>query len=126
MCIATVATSSALTNSAPAIKLDSPSASALARIFRSLPINTGMTLVSDFAPGLLLEGGTVVLGAAFQNAGAINNLTNLGATLSGNYTVTGAYTWAAGSLSGSLTVASNAVLNLVSGGNLNFPPSSLT
>ena len=85
-----------------------------------------LTLASDIAPGLLLEGGTVVLGAAFQNAGAINNLTNLGATLSGNYTVTGAYTWGAGGLSGSLTVASNAVLNLVSGGNLNFGGSFLT
>ncbi|MGA2558007.1 MAG: Ig-like domain-containing protein, partial [Verrucomicrobiota bacterium] len=85
-----------------------------------------LTLASDIVPGLLLEGGTVALGAAFQNAGAINNLTNLGATLSGNYTVTGAYTWGAGALSGSLTVASNAVLNLVSGGNLNFGGSFLT
>ena len=73
-----------------------------------------MNIANGIPSDLQLVGGTVVLGPGFQNGGKINNLTNSGSTLSGNYTVTGTLTWLGGSIQGSLTVASNATLNIVS------------
>ncbi|HZM01547.1 MAG TPA: Ig-like domain-containing protein [Candidatus Saccharimonadales bacterium] len=71
-----------------------------------------MNIATNIPPNLQLKGGTFTLGPAFQNGGAINNLTNQGATLSGAYTVTGTMTWLSGAANGSLTIASNATLNL--------------
>ena len=71
-----------------------------------------MNVASDIPPGLRFSGGTFTLGPSFQNGGAINNLTNSGATLSGAYTVTGTLTWLAGYANGSLTIASNATLDI--------------
>ena len=69
---------------------------------------------NDIAPALQLTGGTVVLGPAFQNGGAITNLILNGATLSGTNTVTGALTILGGALNGVLTVNSNATLSFTS------------
>ncbi len=71
-----------------------------------------LTLLSNVPAGLGLDGGTVVLGPAFQSNGAITNLTLNGATLSGSYTVIGSLNWLAGSISGALTIASHATLSL--------------
>ncbi|MGA2749679.1 MAG: Ig-like domain-containing protein [Verrucomicrobiota bacterium] len=71
-----------------------------------------ITLVSNQIPGLPLTGGTVALGPAFQNNGAITNLTLDGATLAGPAAVTGTLNWLAGYISGPLTVESNAILNI--------------
>ena len=72
-----------------------------------------MTLTNDAPSGLAYTGGTLSLAPGFQG-GQINNLTNNGSTLSGAYTVTGALLWNSGSLTGSLTVASNATLTIAS------------
>ncbi len=74
-----------------------------------------LVLVSNTIPNLQLAGGTVTLGTNFQG-GAITNLTS-GASLSGNYTVSGRFSCAGGS-SGNLEVAGGALLNW-SGGNIN-------
>ena len=84
-----------------------------------------ITFSNDIPPGLQLTGGTFSLGAGFQNGGQINNLTNNGATLSGDYTVTGTLTWLAGYLSGSLTIATNATLDIF-GSYLYLPSATLT
>ena len=73
-----------------------------------------LTLDNDPIPGLPMTGGDVVLGPAFQNNGAITNLTLQGSTLTGAYVVTGLLNVLSGSIAGSLTVASNATLNLPS------------
>ena len=70
---------------------------------------------NDIDPALQLTGGTVLLGPAFQNGGKINNLVINGATLGGTNTVTGTLTITYGSINGSLTVASNATLNVFPG-----------
>jgi choice-of-anchor C domain-containing protein len=95
-------------------------------VLNSLPNFTGLgqftfnggTLVmnNDIDPALqLLSGGNIVLGPAFQNAGAINNLTLQGATLSGTNTVTGVLNIQGGALNGVLTVQTNATLNFSPG-----------
>jgi hypothetical protein len=90
-----------------------------------------LTLGNDATANLPLNGGTVVLPPGFQG-GAITNLTLTGTTLSGSNAVAGTLTcesftgpllveaggtvnWTAGTASGSLTVASNGMLN-ISGG----------
>jgi len=70
-----------------------------------------LSLPADLAPNLLLTGGNVNLGPAFQGGG-ITNLTLSGATLNGTNTVTGVMTWTAGAISGPLTVGTGGVLNL--------------
>jgi hypothetical protein len=72
-----------------------------------------LLLLSDAISNLPLTGGTVNLGPAFQLSGAITNLTISGATLSGTNKVTGTLSWTSGAfVGGSLTVASNGVLNM--------------
>ena len=69
-------------------------------------------LLSDMIANLSLAGGTVDLGPAFQG-GTITNLTISGATLTGTNTVTGTFNWNNGVIvGGSLTVASNGVMNI--------------
>jgi hypothetical protein len=75
-----------------------------------------LTILTNIPAGFALDGGTVVLGAAFQSNGVITNLTLDGATLTGNYTVSGAFNWLSGMIDGSLTVASNATLSVTGGG----------
>lgn len=75
-----------------------------------------LTLLSDQIAGLPLVDGTVLLGPAFQNNGAISNLTMSGATLQGSNLVTGTLNWTAGSLYGWLTVAPGGLLNISSSG----------
>ncbi|MGA2176288.1 MAG: immunoglobulin domain-containing protein [Verrucomicrobiota bacterium] len=73
-----------------------------------------LTLLSDQIPSLPLNNGTLILGPAFQNNGAITNLTLSGAALQGSNLVTGTLNWTAGYLSSSLTVAPGGVLNISS------------
>ena len=70
-----------------------------------------LTLLNNVIPNLELLSGTLVLGPLFQ-AGSITNLTVTGVTMQFTNTITGVFNWMAGPLFGSLTVASNAVLNL--------------
>lgn len=71
-----------------------------------------LLLLSNAIPNLLLAGGTVYLGPAFEG-GSITNLTISGATLSGTNTVTGTFNWNNGTIGGgSMTIASNGVMNM--------------
>ena len=71
-----------------------------------------LLLQSNAIPGLLLAGGTVYLGPAFEG-GSITNLTISGATLSGTNTVTGTFNWNNGTIAGgSMTIATNGVMNM--------------
>jgi formylglycine-generating enzyme required for sulfatase activity len=74
-------------------------------------IGDSLTLSNNVINGLQLQGGTVNLGPNFQG-GTITNLTLAGSTLNGNYSVSGTLNWTGGVISGSLTVASNGVLNI--------------
>jgi len=68
---------------------------------------TGGTLIlrTNIVPGLKLAGGNITLGSAFQQAGAITNLTLDGATLNGTNTLgSGILTFNAGSIAGQLTI----------------------
>ena len=69
-----------------------------------------ITLTNDLIANLQLTGGTVVLTPTFQG-GAITNLALNGASLGGTNTLTGVLNLY-GTLSGPLTVVSNATLNL--------------
>ena len=71
-----------------------------------------LTLTQDAPPNLVLAGGNVVVGPAFQEAGGITNLTLSGSTLVSTNTVTGTFTWMGGVLAGSLSVASGGVMNI--------------
>src|SRR5579859_2264375 len=75
-------------------------------------IGTTLTLLQNVPTNLLLAGGNVVLGPAFQNAGGITNLTLNGSTLISTNTVTGTLTWNSGTINGPLTVASGGLLNI--------------
>lgn len=78
----------------------------------ALQLTGGATLLllSNAIPNLLLAGGTVYLGPAFEG-GTITNLTISGATLSGTNTVTGTFNWNNGTIDGgSMTIASNGVM----------------
>jgi hypothetical protein len=71
-----------------------------------------LTLNQTIAPNLLLVGGNVVLGPAFQNNGTITDLTLNGSTLVGTNAVTGTLTGDSGTLGGPLSIASGGVLNI--------------
>jgi cadmium resistance protein CadD (predicted permease) len=73
---------------------------------------TSLTLPEDVPANLVLESGSIVLGSGFQNHGAITNLSLSGPTLDGANTVTGAFTWGGGSLTGPLTIESGGELNI--------------
>jgi hypothetical protein len=77
-----------------------------------------LTLTQGVPPNLLLAGGNLVVGPAFQNNGGITNLTLSGASLTSTNTVTGTLTWSAGTISGPLVVESGGVLNIT--GNVNL------
>ncbi len=80
--------------------------------------NSGtLTLLNNAIPGLQMLGGTLILGPGFQG-GSITNLTLAGSNLVSTNTVTGTMNWTAGTMSGALTVASGAVLNLGGSGAL--------
>src|ERR1035438_6199705 len=64
-------------------------------------------------------GGTLIVGPAFQG-GSITNLTLAGITLASTNTVSGTMNWSAGNISGALTVAGGAVLNVGGSGTLNL------
>jgi hypothetical protein len=70
-----------------------------------------LTLTNDVIPDLQMLGGTLLLGPAFQG-GSITNLTLTGMSLAGTNVVTGTLNWTAAQMQGSLTVASNGVLNI--------------
>jgi hypothetical protein len=70
-----------------------------------------LTLMKDVIPNLQMLGGTLLLGPAFQG-GSITNLTLTGIILAGTNVVTGTLNWTTGPMQGSLTVASNGVLNI--------------
>ncbi len=74
-----------------------------------------LTLVQDVAPGLVLAGGHLVLGPAFQDHGGITNLTLSGSALISTNTVRGTFTCKGGNLTGPITVAGGGVMN-ISGG----------
>jgi hypothetical protein len=80
--------------------------------FGSIQFTGGtMTLIHDIAPVLQLTGGQVLLGANFQNSGAITNLTLTGSTLTGSNTITGTLNCNSGALAnGTVTVAPSGVL----------------
>ncbi|HEX5222972.1 MAG TPA: immunoglobulin domain-containing protein, partial [Verrucomicrobiae bacterium] len=86
---------------------------------------TGGTLqgLPDYLPNLQLLGGSVLLSPTYQTNGLIERLDLNGATLSGSNYVVGVLNWNGGSIAGSVTIASNAVLNwrdglLVAAGSL--------
>ena len=85
-----------------------------------------LTLATNAPPGLNLSGGTVELGPNFQANGAITNLTLDGATLAGNYTVTGVLNVLGGGMSGSLVIASSATLNLMGPNEFDVASGALT
>ncbi|HEV7926591.1 MAG TPA: Ig-like domain-containing protein, partial [Verrucomicrobiae bacterium] len=101
----------------------------------SLPTLTGSGVIqltggslgaaTGLPANLLLSGGTLTLGPTFQNGGEITELTLNGSTLSGSYTVTGTLTCLSGSANGSLTIATNATLN-VAGSVLHLGSCALT
>jgi len=74
---------------------------------------TGGTLqgLLDYLPNLKLLGGSVGLSPIYQTNGNIVRLDLDGSTLIGSNVVTGNLNWNSGSLAGSVTIASNAVLN---------------
>ncbi|HEV2391800.1 MAG TPA: Ig-like domain-containing protein [Verrucomicrobiae bacterium] len=73
-----------------------------------------LTLLNSLVPNLSLVGGSVNVGAGFQG-GTITNLTS-GATLNGNFTVSGVFN-CSGGVSGSLFVTNGGILNF-SGGTI--------
>ena len=75
---------------------------------------TTLTLTEDVPSNLVLAGGSLVLGPAFQNSGAITNLTLSGATLISTNTVTGTFVVDGGSLSGPLTIENGGLMNIAS------------
>jgi hypothetical protein len=73
---------------------------------------TTLTLGQNVPPNLVLAGGNLILGPAFQNNGAITNLTLNGARLISTNTVTGMFIWQSGTLASPMTIASGGVLNI--------------
>ena len=73
---------------------------------------TTLTLTQNMPTNLVLAGGSLILGPAFQNSGGITNLTLSGVTLISTNTVTGTLNWASGTVSGPLTIASGGVMNI--------------
>ncbi len=92
------------TNSVP-VTMNGPGTNQLAG-------GANLWLLSNAITNLLLAGGTVYLGPAFEG-GTITNLTISGAILSGTNTVTGTLNWNNGTINGgSMTIASNGVMNM--------------
>jgi Bacterial Ig domain/Protein of unknown function (DUF642)/Divergent InlB B-repeat domain len=85
-----------------------------------------LTLNQDITSALQLTGGNVTVSPSFQNAGSITNLTLDGSTLLGTNVVTGQMIWNKGTLSGALTVATNATLMLTANAVHDLPSSTLT
>jgi len=88
-----------------------------------------LNLQTNIIPGMLLAGGTVNITGTntFQNAGAITNLTLNGATLAGNYSVSGGtLTMNSGAISGQLTVQTNGQLFIASNYGKYIAPLVLT
>lgn len=85
----------------------------------SIQLNGGsLWLLNDTISNLLLAGGTVYLGPAFQG-GTVTNLTTSGATLAGTNTVTGTLNVSNGVIAaGSLTIAPVGVMNIDGVGTL--------
>src|ERR1035437_6448090 len=79
---------------------------------------TTLTLTQNVPGNLVLAGGNVVVGPAFQNGGGITNLTLSGATLISTNTVTGTFTWVGGTVSGPLTIANGGGMNILGSGRL--------
>ena len=84
--------------------------------FDGLGTNTlaGGSLTLDAPmPNLQLLSGSLAFGALFQGGSLTNfTLTSPGIRLRGDTQITGTFNWLDGSISGSLTIASNAVLNI--------------
>jgi hypothetical protein len=72
--------------------------------------NGTLTLAANPIPGLLMAGGSLVLGPGFQQGGAITNLSLAGATLNGTYTVAGELDLTNTTIGGQLTVLSAGTL----------------
>ncbi len=70
-----------------------------------------LLLTENAIPNLRLVGGTLELGPAFQQGGAITNLTLDGTTLAGTNNVNGTLTATNSAIPGALTVNSGGVLN---------------
>ena len=84
-------------------------------------MNSGtLSLVTDKLPGLLLAGGDVKVGANFQSAGAITDLTLSGATLVGTNEIAGDLTMTSGGIQGLLTIRPGGTLTLTTAGNKSF------
>ena len=81
-------------------------------------IGTTLTLTQNVPTNLVLAGGNLILGPAFQNGGGITNLTLNGVTLISTNKVTGTLNWAGGTVAGLLTVAGGGVLNIIGSVNL--------
>ena len=79
-----------------------------------------LTLLTNVTPNLQLISGTVVLDPSFQG-GTITNLTLNGATLSGNYTISGSLALNNDSVYGMLTVLAGGVCSV---SNMVFEPGS--
>jgi hypothetical protein len=72
-----------------------------------------LLLTGNVPSNLMLAGGSVVLGSAFQNHGAITNLTlGQNCTLAGTNSVTGTFIWDGGNLAGPITIESAGVMNI--------------
>ena len=84
-----------------------------------------LSLAYDQIPNLPLIGGTVTLGPAFQQNGGITNFTLSGSTLAGSNFITGTLNFLAGALNGSMTILTNAQLNLSGSANKDLPNTAL-
>jgi predicted metal-binding protein/uncharacterized membrane protein len=73
---------------------------------------TTLTLTQNEPTNLVLAGGNLILGPAFQSSSGITNLTLTGVTLISTNTVTGTLNWASGAVAGQMTIASGGVLNI--------------
>jgi hypothetical protein len=77
-----------------------------------------LTMTENVPPNLLLSGGDLVLGPAFQNLGAISNLTLNGSILTGTNTVTGTLRMDSGTIAGPLTIENGGMLDIA--GNISL------
>src|SRR2546423_7789396 len=84
-----------------------------------------ITLLNDVPGNLQLAGGTVLLGPAFQNGGAITNLTLQGSSLSGTNQVTGTLNWNGGGLGSLVTIETGGTMNIVGAGFHDMPGAQL-
>ena len=77
-----------------------------------------LTMTENVPANLLLAGGNIVLGPAFQNLGGISNMTFHGSILTGANTVTGTLTMDTGTMAGPLTIESGGILNIAGNSTL--------